>query len=96
MILPTSSVYARMEEISDPAEKRTITRQILTNAGFAGFFEGYNPRRISDEELQRKTADMPVLRFQPLGIGNGASDFGGWAWILTILITILIVLILIP
>lgn len=95
MILPTSSVYARMEEISDPAEKRTIARQILTNAGFAGYFEGYNPRRISDEELQRKTADMPVLRFQPLGIGNGASDYGGWAWILTILITILIVLILI-
>ena len=92
MILPSGNIFARMDEVSDPDEKRIITRQVLINAGFAGFFEGYNPRRISNEELQGKTADMPVLRFQPLGVGNGASDNGGWAWILAILITILIVL----
>lgn len=92
IILPGSSVYARMQEISEPDEKRIVTRQILINAGFAGFFEGYNPRRISDEELQRKTADMPLLRFQPLGVGSGATDYGGWSWILAIIITILIVL----
>jgi len=95
MILPCGSLYARMQEVSDTDEKRIVTRQMLINAGFAGFFEGYNPRSISDDELQIKTADMPVLRFQPLGIGNGASDYGGWAWILAIVIIILIVLALI-
>ncbi len=95
MILPSGNVFARMDEVSNPDEKLMITRQVLINAGFAGFFEGYNPRRISDEELQSKTADMPVLRFQPLGVGSGASDYGGWAWILAIIITILIVLALV-
>ena len=95
LILPGVCIYAHMEEITSLKERPVIIRQILKNAGFAGFFEGYNPWRISDEELQIKTADMPVLRFQPLGIGNGASDYGGWAWILAIVITILILLALI-
>jgi len=92
LIMPGGNLYARMEEISEPEERRIVTRQILINAGFAGYFEGYNPRNISDEELQSKTADMPVLRFQPLGVGNGASDSGGWAWILAILLTILLII----
>ena len=95
IILPSGNVYARVEEVSNPDERRLITRQILINAGFAGFFEGYNPRRINDEELQNKMADLPVLRFHPLGVGSGASDYGGWAWILAIVITILIVLALV-
>ena len=69
-----------------------IVRQILKGAGFAGFFEGFNPWRISDETLMEKTADLPLLRFQPLGVGSGASDAGGWAWILAIALTLLIVL----
>jgi deazaflavin-dependent oxidoreductase (nitroreductase family) len=95
LILPGGCIYARMEEISSPEERHIVIRQILKNAGFAGFFEGYNPWRISDDELRRKTADMPLLRFQPLGMGNGASDAGGWAWIWSFVVTILIVLALI-
>lgn len=95
LILPGGCIYARMEEISSPEERHIVIRQILKNAGFAGFFEGYNPWRISDDELQRKTADMPLLRFQPLGMGNGASDPGGRAWILATIITLLIVLALV-
>lgn len=92
LILPGGGIYARMEEVSSPEERHVIIRQTLKNAGFAGFFEGYNPWRISDEELKQKSAGLPVLRFQPLGVGNGASDAGGWAWIWSFVITILIVL----
>ena len=95
LILPGGGIYARTEEISSPDEKLIIIRQILKNAGFAGFFEGYNPWRISDEELMQKSADLPLLRFHPLGVGNGASDAGGWAWIWSFVVTILIVLALI-
>ena len=95
LILPGGCIYARTEEISSPEEKLVIIRQILKNAGFAGFFEGYNPWRINDEELMRKSADMPVLCFHPLGVGNGPSDVGGWAWIWSFVVTILIVLALI-
>ena len=95
LILPGGGIYSHMEEISSPEERHIITRQILKNAGFAGFFEGYNPWRISDEELMQKSGDLPVLCFHPLGVGNGASDVGGWAWVWTFVVTVLIVLALI-
>ena len=95
MMLPGGAIYARMNEIDDLDDKTLIIRQVLKNAGFAGFFEGYNPFTITDEELRLKVSDLPVLRFQPLGLGNGASDSGGWAWILAIIITILFVLALV-
>ena len=70
-----------MEEVTDAEDRRIIIRQILKNAGFAGFFEGYNPFTISDEELMQKSADLPLLRIHPIGSGAGASDPAGWAWI---------------
>jgi deazaflavin-dependent oxidoreductase (nitroreductase family) len=95
LILPGGCIFTRMEEVPSPDERRVTIRQILKNAGFAGFFEGYNPWRISDEELMQKSADLPLLRFHPLGVGNGPSDAGGWAWIWSFVVTILIVLALI-
>jgi hypothetical protein len=72
-----------------------VIRQILKNAGFAGFFEGYNPFTISDDELMQKSADLPLLRFHPLGVANGASDPGGWVWIAMLALTVLVVWLLI-
>jgi hypothetical protein len=69
-----------------------IVRQILKNAGFAGFFEGYNPWKIRDEELEKKAADIPIIRITPIGLGSGASDPHGWAWISFTVIAILIIL----
>lgn len=91
IILPGGAIFARAQEVSDPDERRTMARQVLKNAGFAGFFEGFNPRRITDEQLQQKTSDLPIMRFQPLGLGNGASDPTGWAWVWSLLITIAII-----
>jgi deazaflavin-dependent oxidoreductase (nitroreductase family) len=81
VLLPSGPIFGRVEEVTRAEERKTVIRQILQNAGFAGFFEGYNPFTISDEELQKKSADLPVLRIRPLGLGNGASDPRGWAWI---------------
>jgi len=95
IILPGGNIYSHMDEITDSDEKVLIARQVLKNAGFAGFLVGYNPFKISDEELKTKIADLPVLQFQPLGLGNGASDAGGWAWIMAIVLSILVVLTLV-
>lgn len=89
LILPGGAVYARVEEIADPAMRRVVIRQILKNAGFAGFFEGYNPWRTPDDELTARSADLPLLRFHPLGLGNGACDQGGWAWLWAGMFTLL-------
>ena len=95
LILPGGNIYARMEEATDPEERRVVARQILKNAGFAGFFEGYNPFTITDAELAEKIADLPVLRFKPLGLGSGPSDAGGWTWIWAFVITVVLIVLLV-
>jgi deazaflavin-dependent oxidoreductase (nitroreductase family) len=93
-ILPGGAISGIATESVDPVIRTTIIRRVLKNAGFAGFFEGYNPFRISDEELARKTADMPLICIQPSGLGSGASDPGGWAWVWAPVLTILFILLL--
>jgi deazaflavin-dependent oxidoreductase (nitroreductase family) len=83
VILPAGALAGMTCEVSDPAVRGTVIRKVLKNAGFAGFLEGYNPFRISDEQLALKTADMPLICIQPTGMGSGAGDPGGWAWVWT-------------
>ena len=92
VILPGGAIAATATEISDPASKTPIIRKILQNAGFVGFMEGYSPYHINDEELARKTAGMPLICIQPAGLGSGASDPGGWAWVWTPISTLLLIL----
>ncbi len=80
-ILPAGTMAGLATEVTDPAVRLLAIRKIFQNGGFAGFFEGFNPFRVSDEDLLRKNADMPLLYIQPSGLGNGASDSGGWAWV---------------
>jgi deazaflavin-dependent oxidoreductase (nitroreductase family) len=91
-ILPGGAIAGVATENIDPALRTMIIRKILQNAGFAGFFEGYNPFRINDEDLARRTADMPLICIQPTGLGSGASDPGGLFWVWTLAFTILLIL----
>lgn len=92
IIMPGGAIFSRVDSPYQGEDRLKIIRQILKNAGFAGFFEGYNPWKISDEELEQKAADIPVIRIQPTGLGAGASDPHGWAWISFTVIVILIIL----
>jgi len=80
-ILPGGAIGGITTGIDDPALRVAAIRQIFQNGGLAGFFEGFNPSRISDEDLLLKTADMPLICIQPAGVGNGPSDPGGLAWV---------------
>jgi deazaflavin-dependent oxidoreductase (nitroreductase family) len=91
VLLPGGAVFGHVDEVTSQVERQAVIRQILKNAGFAGFFEGYNPFTISDEELARKTEDLPVLRIHPEGIGNGAADPAGWSWVWMAVFIILII-----
>jgi deazaflavin-dependent oxidoreductase (nitroreductase family) len=83
VILPSGPFTGTATEVSDPAERAILIRQILKNGGFAGFFEGFNPYRIKDEDLLERTASMPLVCLQPVGPANGPADPGGWAWVWT-------------
>jgi deazaflavin-dependent oxidoreductase (nitroreductase family) len=94
-ILPGGSIYGRVTEENDVETRRILIRQVLKNAGFAGFFEGYNPWTISDEDLQPKIEDIPLLKITPIGIGNGAADPAGWLWICLLVLALAVIAILI-
>jgi deazaflavin-dependent oxidoreductase (nitroreductase family) len=88
MIMPGGVLQGVAEEVEEDYESLTIFRQILRNAGFAGFLEGYNPYNITDEELKTKMADTHILRIRPEGVIAGPGDPGGWLWILVALGTL--------
>jgi deazaflavin-dependent oxidoreductase (nitroreductase family) len=92
VILPSGTILGAVKDIDDLNLRRIIFRRILKNAGFAGFFEGFNPHTIKDEELIQKTTGLPLIQIQPLGIGNGPFDPDGLAWIWTVVISLLIIL----
>ena len=92
IIMPGGAIFGKVDCPYQGEDRLTIVRQILKNAGFAGFFEGYNPWKISEEELEKKVAEIPVIRITPNGLGAGASDPHGWAWIAFTVIAILIIL----
>ncbi len=91
VILPSVSISGRAEVVDDPGEWLLAARQILKNSGFAGFAAGYNPWKVSDDELRRKGAEMIVLRITPNGIHAGAADPGGKLWLWLTLATVLVV-----
>ena len=90
LILPGGAISGRAEAVADREEKRVLVRQLLKNAGFAGFFEGFNPYTISDEELMRKVGDLPFLRITPTGIGASACDPGGLAWVWWVVLIVIL------
>jgi len=81
VMLPGGAIYGAVETGCKREDRVGIIRQILKNGGFAGFFEGYNPWKISDADLAEKTAGFPLIVIRPTGMGNGAADPKGWAWI---------------
>jgi deazaflavin-dependent oxidoreductase (nitroreductase family) len=83
IILPGGAISGMAGETTNAAIRKIVIRKVLQNAGFAGFFEGFNPFRIGDEDLAARTADMPLICIQPTGLGSGAGDPGGWAWVWT-------------
>ncbi len=90
VMLPGGTIAGTAEEVVDPMERVHIIRRILINGGFAGFAYGYDPRHASDEMLAETTSDVPVIRIRPTGVGSGASDPGGWMWIVSIAVNVLL------
>ncbi len=85
LILPSRPVAGVAEEVTDAEERLIILRQILKNSGFAGFSLGFNPHTAPDEVVRAKTEGLPIMGIRPIGIGSGASDPGGWLWLLPML-----------
>lgn len=86
--LPSGWWAGVAEEVTDPAIRVSLIRQVLIASGFATYAAGINPRRLSDEELQEITADYRLLRIRRTAArtGPGAPADLAWLWPLAALI----------
>jgi deazaflavin-dependent oxidoreductase (nitroreductase family) len=82
LILPGGALMGAAEEVADRQERLAVTRQVLKNGGFAGYFFGFSPHSVADEVLDEATKEIPVIRISPTGIGSSPTDPGGWSWVL--------------
>jgi deazaflavin-dependent oxidoreductase (nitroreductase family) len=90
IIIPSGPLAGVAEDATNSEEAIRVIRQLLKNSGFAGFFAGFNPFNVSDTELREKTKDFPLVRIRPTGVGSGAGDAGGWLWILSLVVSVIV------
>jgi deazaflavin-dependent oxidoreductase (nitroreductase family) len=90
IIIPSGPLAGVAEDATNSEEATCVLRQLLKNSGFAGFFAGFNPFTISDTDLRERTMDFPLVRVRPTGVGSGAGDAGGWLWILTLVVFVVV------
>ncbi len=82
LILPGGAIVGKAEDVLDQEERLIVVSQVLKNGGFAGYFYGFSPHNVSDDLLQETTKEIPVIRINPVGVGSGPGDPGGWLWVL--------------
>jgi deazaflavin-dependent oxidoreductase (nitroreductase family) len=63
--LPEGKRAACAEDISDSPRRLFLLRQVLIASGFAAStFGGLNPRKVSDEELDKATKEYRLVHFK--------------------------------
>jgi deazaflavin-dependent oxidoreductase (nitroreductase family) len=93
--LPAGRFWGKVQTVTDDLERLRISRQVLKNAGLAGFFFGFNPFRTTDERLLQGIAGVPVYRITPKRVLPSAFDPGGAGWIGTTLAWLAVLAVLI-
>ncbi len=81
LILPGGALFGNAHRLDDRVIHLSISRQILKNGGFAGFFMGFNPRTAPDSLVEERMKDIPLVCIQPEGLGSGSADPGEWGWV---------------
>lgn len=68
------------EEVTDPAWRLPVLRQVLLASGFAARAVGLNPVTDTDEALAAATADYRLMRIRRTAARTGAGGPGEYAW----------------
>jgi deazaflavin-dependent oxidoreductase (nitroreductase family) len=63
--LPQARWQGVAEDVSDSPERTLRLREVLVASGFAAYLAGINPRRVSDEELERLAEEYRLIRITP-------------------------------
>ena len=79
--LPHSWWLGVSEDVSEVEQRLTILREVLIASGFAAYAAGINPRKMSDQTLNKVTASYRLIRIQRAEARTGSNGPGDLAWI---------------
>jgi deazaflavin-dependent oxidoreductase (nitroreductase family) len=79
--LPEGWWAGTAEEVTDPAQRLPLMRQVLIGSGIVGPLFGLNPRTLDDEALARATAEYRVIRLRRTAARTGEGGPGDLAWV---------------
>ena len=68
------------EDYDDPANTISTLRQLMYDTGFAAPLMGVNPKKLSDAELEKLTADYKLVRIRRTAACTGEGGPGDLAW----------------
>jgi deazaflavin-dependent oxidoreductase (nitroreductase family) len=69
------------EEVTDPAQRVPLMRQVMAASGIPARAAGIHPVTASDEELDSQTADFRLFRIQRKEARTGPGGPGELAWV---------------
>ncbi len=64
--LPEGKRMSYAEDVSDSQMRSYLLRQVLISSGFAAPMFGINPRKLSDEQLDRVSKEYRIVHFTPI------------------------------
>ena len=82
--LPDARWLVEVNDVSDHPLRLSIVRDILVASGCAAPLAGVDPRRLSNQELEEKTADYRLieLHYRADASGTGGPGDLAWVWVL--------------
>ena len=66
VLLPDGHLLGFAEEVTDSRGREIAMGQILRSSGIGSSIYGFNPFTASDELIQEKTRDIPVIKITPI------------------------------
>ncbi len=78
--LPTGWWEGRAEDYDDPVHLLSTMRQLMYDTGFAAPLMGVDPRKLSEEELEKAVADYKLVRIRRTAARTGLGGPGDLAW----------------
>jgi deazaflavin-dependent oxidoreductase (nitroreductase family) len=79
--LPDSRWAGIADEVSDSENRVAIMRAVLVASGFAGPLFGANPRKMSDEEVEKLLDPYRIIRIRRVEPVTGPGGPGDLAWV---------------
>ncbi len=79
--LPDGWWNGTAEEVTDPARRLSILRQVLLGSGFAAYMSGIDPRQMTDQQLAAATSEYRLIRIHRTAARTGPGGPGDLAWL---------------